>query len=277
MIIIHIFNMKKLFLTIILVLFLSSIVFATDYFTSTFESGNLTEWSGGSETNGTGNTIAADADAANTGSYGCKVVIASAGKARVWKDLGSDKSEIYYRFYIKWSSVSMGNGEIFNLVNSWNSSWGDCVQIRFGYSTTEYYIWARQELDSGNVKLPGYLSSGYDITSEVEDGEWHCIEYHFKAGTGANGIIELFVDGVDVAGGTDNYDMDTKRFEHLTLGTDGTDANTTATLYFDDVIISDTYNGPTSSIKTINGLAKASVKTINGLAIGSVKTWNGLE
>lgn len=34
--------------------------------------------------------------------------------------------------------------------------------------------------------------------------------------------------------------------------------------------------GPTSSIKTIDGLAKASVKTVNGLAIASVKTWNGL-
>lgn len=32
----------------------------------------------------------------------------------------------------------------------------------------------------------------------------------------------------------------------------------------------------TTSIKTINGLAKASVKTINGLAIASVKTINGL-
>lgn len=31
-----------------------------------------------------------------------------------------------------------------------------------------------------------------------------------------------------------------------------------------------------SSIKTVNGLAKASVKTVNGLAIASVKNWNGL-
>lgn len=31
-----------------------------------------------------------------------------------------------------------------------------------------------------------------------------------------------------------------------------------------------------TSIKTINGLAKASVKTVNGLAIASVKTFNGL-
>ena len=31
-----------------------------------------------------------------------------------------------------------------------------------------------------------------------------------------------------------------------------------------------------SSIKTINSLAKASVKTVNGLAIASVKTINGL-
>lgn len=32
----------------------------------------------------------------------------------------------------------------------------------------------------------------------------------------------------------------------------------------------------TTSIKTVNGLAKASVKTVNGLAIASVKTVNGL-
>lgn len=31
-----------------------------------------------------------------------------------------------------------------------------------------------------------------------------------------------------------------------------------------------------SSIKTVNGLAKASVKTVNGLAIANVKTWGGL-
>ena len=35
-------------------------------------------------------------------------------------------------------------------------------------------------------------------------------------------------------------------------------------------------SGGSSSIKTMNGLAKASVKTVNGLAIASVKTWNGL-
>jgi hypothetical protein len=34
--------------------------------------------------------------------------------------------------------------------------------------------------------------------------------------------------------------------------------------------------GGGTSIKTINGLAKASCKTVNGLAIASVKTWNGL-
>jgi hypothetical protein len=31
-----------------------------------------------------------------------------------------------------------------------------------------------------------------------------------------------------------------------------------------------------SSIKTINGIAKASVKTVNGVAIASMKTWNGI-
>jgi len=35
--------------------------------------------------------------------------------------------------------------------------------------------------------------------------------------------------------------------------------------------------GPTSSIKSINGLAIASVKSVNGLAIASVKSFNGLS
>jgi len=40
--------------------------------------------------------------------------------------------------------------------------------------------------------------------------------------------------------------------------------------------ISNLYNGTWSSIKSINGLAKASVKSVNGLAIASVKSYNGL-
>lgn len=42
------------------------------------------------------------------------------------------------------------------------------------------------------------------------------------------------------------------------------------------VTIIGTGGGGGSSIKTIDGLAKASVKTVNGLAIASVKTWEGL-
>lgn len=38
----------------------------------------------------------------------------------------------------------------------------------------------------------------------------------------------------------------------------------------------DIQEGASSSIKTVNGLAKASVKTVNGLAIASIKTINGL-
>jgi hypothetical protein len=38
----------------------------------------------------------------------------------------------------------------------------------------------------------------------------------------------------------------------------------------------DGFPGPSTLIKTINGLVKASVGTVNGLAIGSVKTFNGL-
>lgn len=64
-------------------------------------------------------------------------------------------------------------------------------------------------------------------------------------------------------------------------------SNEFSTGLFDDVAvfnralttteINNLYNGTFTSIKTINGLAKASVKTFNGLVIASVKTFNGLN
>jgi hypothetical protein len=46
-------------------------------------------------------------------------------------------------------------------------------------------------------------------------------------------------------------------------------------VWFDDISIS--YSPPpTTSIKSINGLAYASIKSVNGLAIASVKNFNGL-
>lgn len=44
-----------------------------------------------------------------------------------------------------------------------------------------------------------------------------------------------------------------------------------------DIYVDVNYTVGGSSIKTVNGLAKASVKTVNGLAIASVKSINGLQ
>ncbi|GAG89602.1 unnamed protein product, partial [marine sediment metagenome] len=79
------------------------------------------------------------------------------------------------------------------------------------------------------------------LCDSIIDDDWHCIEYHFKAGTGANGIAELFVDETDRAGGSDDYDMDTRRFGILRLGIEDLDAGTSGTVYMDDVVLDDSY------------------------------------
>ena len=55
-------------------------------------------------------------------------------------------------------------------------------------------------------------------------------------------------------------------------------ANSGATAkYFDALSASDPDSGPTTSIKSLNGLSIASVKSRNGLAIASIKSINGLS
>jgi len=146
-----------------------------------------------------------------------------------------------------------------------------------------------------------YFYNGGSPKLEVDNAEGY-IDYNADPGTinyhhilvtrSSSGVAELWVDGVSIGtasqtgggGASDNAFY----VGAQSGGGNTNDANYDAVGVWSRVLssteITALYNGGvgsqypflTSSIKTINGLAKASVKTVNGLAIASVKAWLGL-
>lgn len=151
-----------------------------------------------------------------------------------------------------------------------------------------YYIYVYQNGGVNKIALASWNGSGqtgFDSAATISTGTW----YHFVGVfNGASSIIYLNGSS-DATGSTLTINSGTD----LNIG-----ANSGASFYdgmidevgvWNRVLTSDEvstlYNSgaglqypftPPTSIKTINGLAKASVKTVNGLAIASVKTFNGL-
>ena len=266
---------------IILFLILKCVnVYATNYFTDGFESGDFTGWDGGASESGTGNTVTVIEGAARSGTYGVQIHAdgQASGDDNHVSHAISNQGEIYWRFYIKFSSdFTMTEDDVIKITDSWDDSWGLCpvVVILGSYGGNDtFYLWMNFSDDGDNwISLPGWTYDGWACGSII-DNAWHCIEIHFKQGTGSDGVIEMFVDGIDRAGGSDDYDIDSQNFAIFYLGANDLDSGTSGDIFYDDVTIEDTYTGITS-IKTINGLAKASVKTIDGLAVGSVKKIDG--
>jgi len=216
-------------------------------FESYFEGGNLDEWDS-SLAMGSGNTIEAHVDAKHCGIYGCKCHLdgQAAGDTRLREaDAFLDQTETYIRWYFKFvSGFSMTAGDTVELFRCWDDGFSNNTAVVYlYYNGTHYYIWIGQYLDSGGVNLPGYQSSGWQCDSILDDA-WHCMEYHFKAGSGSDGVCEWWIDGIERANGSDDYDMDTRRFGAFDLGFRGGDSGTSGDQYIDCVIVDDsTYIG----------------------------------
>ncbi|MFH1046421.1 MAG: LamG-like jellyroll fold domain-containing protein, partial [Candidatus Omnitrophota bacterium] len=203
-----------------------------------FESGNLTKHWDSSSTSGTGNAIVAHADAIRIGSYGCRVTLAgAAGYAYAQEAVTAyDLGEIYVRFYFKFASgFTMGNTNEFNLLEITDSGGIETADVKLYCSGGDtYYLYLTQPTDGADINLPGAQTSGWPA-DKLFNGGWHSLEYHFKAGTGADGVAELFVDGADVANGADNYDMNSLGLKIMRVGALAADASTSGSIYIDDV------------------------------------------
>lgn len=148
-------------------------------------------------------------------------------------------------------------------------------------------------MTGGVLKLRMYQDAGapstLDITQTLTTGTWYHIVVTYL---NSSNLTTVYVNGSSV--GTINFGarnaVSPDYFSILNWG-GGTlpwkglvDEVGVWSRVLSGTEINSLYNGgaglqwpfSTTSIKTINGLAKASIKTINGLAIASVKTFNGV-
>ena len=118
--------------------------------------------------------------------------------------------------------------------------------------------WYHIAMTYDTATLKGYLNA-----SEVASAA--------TSGVGSGGANSFFIGN----GGSDDGAYSNARYDMFGIWNTLLSTTDITDLYNGGAGIQYPFVAPTS-IKTINGLAKASVKTVNGLAIASVKTWNGL-
>lgn len=137
------------------------------------------------------------------------------------------------------------------------------------------------------VRNGGTYTEPGETTQTINDGNWH-----FVVLTADGSNLKLYLDATERKSGTSNINAQTNtgtfignRVDDPSIGFTGAiDEVGIWTRALSSTEITTLYNSgaglqypfSSTSIKTINGLAKASVKTKDGLAIASIKTINGL-
>jgi parallel beta-helix repeat protein len=193
-------------------------------FASSFESGNLADWSGNS--NGGGDLSVSPA-AALVGANGLQAVINDGTAMNVSDNRPNAESRYRARFYFDPNSISMANGDAHILFRGYHGSSTVALRVEFGYSSGAYRIRAALVNDGSTWKNTDWFT--------ISDAP-HAIELDWRAAIGAganNGGLTLWIDGAQSADLT-GIDNDTRRIDRITLGAlAGIDTGTRGTYYFD--------------------------------------------
>jgi len=175
------------------------------------------------------------------------------------------QDETYVRFYMKFGSnahwsPAMSNGmKIFR--------WGlapELFRLEFGSSYDGLYIIS----DSAGGIYPRDHGTTYtwaDFNNGVNDASyggnvWRCIEVHGKFGASVGtDTVDIWVDGVQIMHAT-NQQLRSSTGNHMTTFNLGDNAEyLIGDLYFDDFIISTTYNGPTGGTTPTTSVVGVSI------------------
>jgi parallel beta-helix repeat protein len=193
-------------------------------FASSFESGNLSEWSGNS--NGGGDLSVSPA-AALVGTNGLQVVINDNTAMYVSDDRPNAEPRYRMRFYFDPNSIAMANGDAHVIIRGYHGSSTVALRVEFGFSGGSYQVRAGLVNDGSTWKNTNWVP--------VSDGP-HAIELDWRAATGAganNGGLTLWVDAsqqADLSG----IDNDTRRIDKVRMGPQaGIDSATRGTYFFD--------------------------------------------
>jgi hypothetical protein len=192
-------------------------------FADSFESGNLSAWSGSSTDGG---DLSVSSSAALVGSQGLQAVIDDTNALYVTDDRPNAEPRYRMRFYFDPNSISMANGDTHLLLRGYSGS-TIVLRVEFGFSAGGYQI--RAALLSDNSSWTE--SNFFPISDDP-----HFIELDWRAATAAgtnDGGLTIWIDGVQQVD-LINIDNDTWRIDRARLGAVASlDAGTSGTYFFD--------------------------------------------
>jgi hypothetical protein len=201
---------------------------ATTYFSDGFETGDFSKWTlPNGDSNGS-NTV--QSAIVNSGSKAAQLTNTSGQYSYLYTALpGGPRAETYSRFYFRLAEDS--STLLMMARHDGNSSTWEATYNQF-FHGFEIYFW------NGANQVYG-LWTGHDA---ININTWYCVEVYLNQTT--TGRAEVWIDGQSI--GSLDADLSTSTpMSRVLLYNDNIQ-----TVYYDDVVVSDTYNGPVNVTPT---------------------------
>jgi hypothetical protein len=198
------------------------------YFTDGFESGDFSKWTIPSSDSTGQKTV--ETSVVNSGTYAAQFTIASGQYAYIYTALPAAESLTYTRFYFQFTSMAGGTELAMGRNNNGTNAWE--IDYDNNLKGLDIYFW------DGKGGIYSLSTSANALTANT----WYSIEIEDNQST--SGVGQAWLNGTSI--GTVNADLSTTTpYSRLMLF----DA-TAGTVYWDDVIVSNSYNGLTSHVVT---------------------------
>ena len=193
-------------------------------FADGFESGDLSAWTSAAVGGG---DLSVNPAAALAGSNGMQVLINDSVNLYTLDDTPNAEPRYRVRFYFDPNSLSMANGDSFNLLRAFTGTSKSVLQVAFRSYSGSYQLRVAVLNDSSS-----FVNTSWSTISDAP----HSIELDWRAATsaGANdGSLNLWIDGVE-QGSLSGLDNDTWRIDQVRLGVLATiPSGSRGTLFFD--------------------------------------------
>jgi N,N-dimethylformamidase beta subunit-like protein/ASPM-SPD-2-Hydin domain-containing protein/centrosomal CEP192-like protein/HYDIN/CFA65/VesB family protein len=215
------------------------------YLQDGFESGNLSQWTGPA---GTG-TATAETTVANSGSYGLAMTNGANQYVILSQNLiGGAQAHTFSRLYFRITNASvtatMATATDLNGNNLW------AVIYDAGSHGLDVYFW-----NGSRTRFDFYTN-----TNVIQANTWYSLEIELNEATAGAGNVWL--NGTSLGGVTGNLSA-TNNVSRLYLWNDAS----STTVYYDDLVISNVYNGPLGSVPGV-GFTPTSV-SFGNQAVGT--------
>lgn len=201
---------------------------ATSYFSDDFETGDFSKWTlpNGDSTG----TISNQSPVVNSGTHAAQLSDVSGQYSYLYTALsGGPRAETYSRFYFR---IAQDSSTLLMMArhNGNSSTWE--ADYNQNFHGIEIYFW------NGANQVYG-IYTGHDAISV---NTWYCVEVYLNQTT--SGHAEVWLNGQSI--GTVDANLSTPNpLSRLLLYNDNVQ-----TVYYDDIAVSDSYNGPVDIIPT---------------------------